>query len=81
MKIYAPEKWVRQAEKLIDEGLKGAAQTLHEEHGESVPFPFFLHVCLCMAIDNIYKCAPNVKEADALIKQAIEEMTEIKWKV
>lgn len=80
MKIHAPEKWVRRAEKLIDQSLKEAAQTLHKEHGDSVPFPFFLHLCLCMTIDNIYKYAPNVKEADALIKQAIEEMTEIKWK-
>ena len=76
LKIHAPDTWIKQANELVDKALRHVAFKLHEEHGNSVPFPMFLHVCLYYSIDNIYKNAPSEKEADEFIKQTFDQMKE-----
>lgn len=71
MKIHVPDKWNKQAYELVDKALRDVGLKLHKEHGNSVPFPVFLHVCLCYSIDNIYKNAPSKKEAEDFIEHSI----------
>jgi hypothetical protein len=72
--ITASTEWVEEADQLILKGWRDAARQLYQKHGNSVPFPMFMHVALCQIIDTAFRDAPNAEEAEKFVMQALNEV-------
>lgn len=74
--IVASEEWLTDAIKEINLGLSQAAKNMLEKYEHDVHFLMFLHIALCESLCNVYRCAPDTKEAKRFIAQAIKEVEE-----
>lgn len=72
--VSAPDEWLDETFTALTNAKKKVATKLYKKYGETVPFPMFLHLDLCHAMDAVYRCAPNNEEAHRFIQAALDEV-------
>ncbi len=76
VQVTPTKEWLADCNKHLFKAKQQAAKKIYDKYGAEVPFPYFLHLDLCSAIDNILRGSPNKQEAIRMIAQAQDEVFE-----